>query len=508
MRRNSIIRKIIEQPTHNEDELKILTIALNASDAEDLQLKIASYRQEDQSPLSRFRDIAYDALYTSCKLELSFSSCLQQWGLTSTEFKRLQEYIRGHDIALTPKEQDIYAKYCSLKDDFTAKTGSQLFVSCDPTVQRIHEFDLFHHLELERKKSTHFLHLFQPVSYNKRGYVVNIASRIKDHNVGEDLLTNRMSIDSMEAFPYQRKLYRLAPNNSQVIPLSTLDYQFKHMSNEAGLVITKSNQFYVFNHIDENIAPSFGKILLHSIFQPGRVIFAGSIVVEKGVMTQLTNYSGHYEPKISFHTLETLDKCGVLHPGIEFHDFDGKDILESICVQVAEDECLRTALAKNPSFKAHINQLLVKVTGHGLERSSHLMQKFFELVAMDLPFPTLYAFAQWVDEWYPSPDLCTTYCDYLNKAFSTVLQKLQSQYEHLTFHIPTLRLFNSESIYKTDDFKLGIPQLIDTLSHDPSVDMALVKSLGQFAKEAFSLPVANDSDLVRNRAIELQNIKP
>ncbi|MEC7031022.1 MAG: hypothetical protein VXW87_05110 [Pseudomonadota bacterium] len=349
--------------------------------------------------------------------------------------------------------------------------------------------------DLFRAKSD-FSDLLQERTGYQSKFLVNFMSREKDSSISGLLESDLTNIKKMSVTIQDGKITQ---NGG---PLSTSGYRFKGEPNEAGFVITPTGEFYLFNHLGEAPCPVTGKVILHSVFTNGAVLFAGSIKIVDGNITYISDCSGHYTPAFNIAFVNWLHEKRLLSPVIKWYDYNVKIAFNTLALSVLDNPAIIRKIKYLKGYKSHLTHLLSMLSDKA--RHSIITSRLTTTMNTSDKFHEYYTFAKLMDDVLPDQSLFSRHVDLLKRSF----------FEHLNlwllrFGLPTKDIIGS----KADLYCRSIPNISEDVSLalrglvvQPNMDVDEVFGLRSFAENVLELSVPKRRQLIADRALIFSSV--
>lgn len=440
--------------------------------------------------IDRLQKTALCALHSSLYIEINPRVICMQHGLSNTQaIQAIEHYQKG----IAPRDKRLATAIQSLVDSesqFLASFPYPFIITAIKSHLPVPYIEWLNIKEnLFRAKSCFYNHLQTKTGYQSK-FLINFLSREKDLSLSSKLQTDPAIIESMSVIIKEGKIQK------QDKPLSTTGYTFKSSLDEAGFIVTLSGELYLFSHLGEQPCPITGKVILHSTFTKGPVLFAGSMKIVHGDITYISDCSGHYNSAFNISFIDWLHEKGLLSPNIQWYDFNISIAFNTLALSVLDNPSIMRKIKYLKGYKAHLVHLLSALPDKA--RSSVITSRLSGALAPSDKFHEYYTFAKLMDLILPDSSLTTRHVDFLKHSF----------FEHLSLwlfrmSLPTKDIIGSNSIFYCRSIP-GITEhvsiaLLDLVKH-PDMDIDEAFGLRSFAEDTLELKVPPQTQLIDARA--------
>ena len=417
------------------------------------------------------KTLASSQLYSCIYLNMSTNMLSAHYNLSPDEAVQAVIHYSNNKPSQNPKINKALDQVRILEESFLASCNYPGIVNAIKTHNGISEIIWIQAREDAFRARDTFLDLVEHNSGYQSEFSVNLNSRKKDEKLKNKLLKKPEVLNEMEVSYRKGLLFKGSST------FDTAGYVFKDTPGEAGFVITKSNTLYMFSHINEKLCSSTGKTHLHSMFTSGTIFFAGSIVVKNGIITSLTDYSGHYNPSFNISFILWLEKNQLLTNDIVFEDFNQKGVFNTICNSIISNPTIISKIAYLRGFKEQIITALKKITPR--ERSIGIINKLINPIHPTMSFKSLYDYAVILDNVISNDGYMSTHASMLRSNFYTSLNSILYQLNQPLLDLSGLQISSMPSPMLRDD----ISKTITKMAHNPRISLSELQGLRLYAEE-------------------------
>lgn len=432
--------------------------------------------------IKKFQSLAKSALATSIYLSINTDEIALACNISSLEARLAIEHFCNNTKAEDPAIQAAV--------DFISTEFQKFLVICKQpsAVLAIKKHNPYSHINwldiketLFREKSNFSQYIMENIGYQSE-FVVNFASRKKDDQFAERLTCSSEIMDKMLTRVFDGKIF-----NSDGTLLDTKDYVFKNTKGEAGLVITQSNDLYVFNHFAERGDKKTRQVVFHSSFASSSVFFAGSIKVKNGNITLISDYSGHYNPVFNVPFLLWLEDKGLLHHKIMWEDFQQVGVFNTFALSLLDNPKLIRAIRYNMLLKERVCTALSKVAKR--TRSYTIIKRLIRPFEHHSSFQDLFQFADVLDKVISNEGYSFRHVDLLKGAFFRTinLSLMKLKQPLVKFQWPYLTL------------QQDISEILLYLAGQPKINTQEVLSYYAYSESILKLTLPKKRDILERR---------